>query len=517
MAINCRQLRSLSVVACLIVSSVSHADWSGASVWTFNDARAPLKASQGDARLEVYDPRGFHWHHRAMRVSSARRFGIPALSGDGKGRVLQLAVADADQGLRLIHAARPNGAMARHGQLANYTLVADLYWPPASHTQSRALVQTDPDNANDADLFFEPGPGGGLGVNGVYDGRLADGRWHRVAVSVRAATGSGGVGHINKVINGRWVGSHNTQGSGARSRWGLAHELLLFADDTGETAPLYIANLMFWPRAASLEQLEALGGAHERGPLHAGPRDPAAPGIEGQARFMAHRGHSCCAPENTLPAVRQALDHAVPYIEVDVRLSADGVAVLMHDATVERTTNGRGAVSQLAWSRLRQLDAGSWFDPAYRGVSVPRLSQVLALTKGRAIVYLDVKDSRLAPAIASALRRAGAAPADIRVWETGRLEMARRFRRHLPQAPLIWGTPVNTPQAFQELKQLGVVGFELAENTLSAPFVAQAHRHDMSVAAFTVFSPQRMHSLLRMGVDIIETDFPVQLRARLAD
>lgn len=510
------KLRCLPAV-CLLASSACLADWSGASIWTFDDAQAPLKTSQGEAQLTVYDPRGFHWHHRAMRVSTPQRFGIPALPGDGQRRVLQLAVRDADQGLRLSHAAPPNGAMARYGQLSNYTLVADVYWPSASQAQSRALIQTDSANADDADLFFEPGPGGGLGVNGVYDGRLAGGRWHRIAISVRAATGSGGVGHINKVINGRWVGSHNTQGLGDSSRWGLGRDLLLFSDDDGETAPLYIASLMFWPRAASLEQLNALGGVHALGPLHAGVDDPLPPAVAGQARFMAHRGHSCCAPENTLSAVRQAVDLGVPFIEVDVRLSADGVAVLMHDATVERTTNGRGAVSQLAWSRLQQLDAGSWFDPDYRSERVPRLSQVLAITKGRAIVYLDVKDSRLAPAIANALQRSGASPDDIRVWETGRVDMARRFRRHLPRVPLIWGSPVTTDKQFQVLKQLGVVGFELAENTVQATFIEQARQHNMSVAAFTVFSPQRMQELLHMGVDIIETDFPAQLRARLAN
>src|SRR5262249_5347260 len=79
----------------------------------------------------------------------------------------------------------------------------------------------------------------------------------------------------------------------------------------------------------------------------------------------AHRGFSAIAPENTMPALHAALDAGAQLAEIDVRMTLDGALVLMHDAVVDRTTNGRGLVSALTLLEVRQLDAGSWFGRSY--------------------------------------------------------------------------------------------------------------------------------------------------------
>jgi glycerophosphoryl diester phosphodiesterase len=94
---------------------------------------------------------------------------------------------------------------------------------------------------------------------------------------------------------------------------------------------------------------------------------------------VAHRGYSAVAPENTLPALTAAVLAGASHVEFDVRTTADGVPVVIHDRTVDRTTNGSGHVWDLSLLEVLSLDAGSWFSPAYAGVRVPTLAETLDL------------------------------------------------------------------------------------------------------------------------------------------
>lgn len=106
---------------------------------------------------------------------------------------------------------------------------------------------------------------------------------------------------------------------------------------------------------------------------------------------VAHRGYSAVAPENTMPALAAAVRSGATLVEFDVRTSADGVPVVFHDRTVDRTTDGSGHLWELTCEQLRALDAGSWFSPAYAGVRVPLLSEVLELDMGDAELLLEIK------------------------------------------------------------------------------------------------------------------------------
>jgi glycerophosphoryl diester phosphodiesterase len=106
---------------------------------------------------------------------------------------------------------------------------------------------------------------------------------------------------------------------------------------------------------------------------------------------VAHRGYSAVAPENTLPALAAAVRAGATHIEFDVRTTADGVPVVIHDRTVDRTTNGSGQVWDLTVDEIRALDAGSWFSPAFAGTKVPLLSEVLSLPLGDASLLLEIK------------------------------------------------------------------------------------------------------------------------------
>ena len=114
---------------------------------------------------------------------------------------------------------------------------------------------------------------------------------------------------------------------------------------------------------------------------------------------IAHRGASMEAPENSLAAIDTAIRMGCDIVEVDVRLSRDGKVVLIHDARVDRTTNGRGRVDELTWPHLRELDAGINFPKAFEGTQIPSLSEAIDLVRGRAKLYLDLKVANLEPVV----------------------------------------------------------------------------------------------------------------------
>lgn len=107
---------------------------------------------------------------------------------------------------------------------------------------------------------------------------------------------------------------------------------------------------------------------------------------------VCHRGGNHFAPENTLAAARLILEQGADYLELDVRESADGELMVMHDATVDRTTDGRGRVDKLSLAQLRELDAGLWFSPRYRGEVVPTLAEMIELCQyyGKQM-YIEIK------------------------------------------------------------------------------------------------------------------------------
>ncbi len=107
--------------------------------------------------------------------------------------------------------------------------------------------------------------------------------------------------------------------------------------------------------------------------------------------IFAHRGAKRIAPENTLPAFAAALEMGVDGIELDVHLSRDGRLVVIHDETLDATTNGHGPVSALTAAELAALDAGSHFDPAFAPVGVPTLDEVMDLVDDRCVVNIEVK------------------------------------------------------------------------------------------------------------------------------
>lgn len=214
-----------------------------------------------------------------------------------------------------------------------------------------------------------------------------------------------------------------------------------------------------------------------------------------------------------MAAIDRAFKSGATAVEVDVRLTSDRVPVLMHDEKVDRTTNGAGLVSGTRLSKLKTLDAGSWFDPAFAGERVPTLAEALAAARGRGKLLLDVKLPGMGRPIAKALRQAGVGPEAIRVYRSNESGSHRDILRHIPGADLLYGGTPGSPEEFRRLKGEGVMGFDVDISTVTQALTAAAHDHGLPVTVYTALDPEAMLRAGEAGVDGIETDFPAVLNA----
>ncbi len=249
---------------------------------------------------------------------------------------------------------------------------------------------------------------------------------------------------------------------------------------------------------------------------------PGCPYVAGAPLLVAHRGGSGIAPENTLTAFRSAVQEwGADMLEMDVRLTRDGEVVVIHDATVDRTTDGTGPVASFTYPELQQLDAGARFvDPegkasfAGTGVKVPRFEDVLtALPNTR--LNVEAKEPQVADRLVAVIRRHGA---ERRVLVAAEFERTRRSVRGYPGP---WGASRHHVLFFLLSARLPGGGLYTPEvDILQVPevwkgirivnrrFVREAHRRNLPVQVWTVDAPDDMRRLLAMGVDGIQTDRP---------
>ncbi len=229
-------------------------------------------------------------------------------------------------------------------------------------------------------------------------------------------------------------------------------------------------------------------------------------------RIIAHRGHSAAAPENTPAAFRAAAAmDGVDLIECDVRLSADGVPVIIHDRTVERTTDGTGEVSELSLDQLRGLDAGSWFAPQFAGQRIPTLAEYLDAISGKTPL-IEVKDPAAAPRVAVELDRRGLL--ESAVVQSFHLEALGRLRRERPTLRL--GCLVVVPPEAQVRRQAAALGIDLLvclDGVLHLRSLKACLRTGFEVWSWTVNDPARMAWLIDHGVTGLITDDPALVPA----
>ena len=228
--------------------------------------------------------------------------------------------------------------------------------------------------------------------------------------------------------------------------------------------------------------------------------------------IIVHRGFAHTAPENTLAAVRAALELPVDAIEIDVYLSADGVPVVMHDPTVDRTTDGHGPVCSLTLAQLNELRAHiGWQERSLPPEPVPTLREVSQATRGRRLLCVEVKPKGIEQEVLAEIRRADAVEW-VWMWTFFR-SILGRFHELEPRIPAAWlcaGFVGLSPERFMEMAvDLGAAGVSVEIQDLSPEVVAQAHARGLAIYSYDKERPEAWAKHLAWGVDAIVTDDPL--------
>ncbi|MFF4172305.1 glycerophosphodiester phosphodiesterase [Streptomyces sp. NPDC001744] len=230
---------------------------------------------------------------------------------------------------------------------------------------------------------------------------------------------------------------------------------------------------------------------------------------------IAHRGASSAAPENTLVSDEVARRGRAQWIENDVQPSKDGVPYVLHDTTVDRTTDGTGAIRSLTSAQLDALDAGSWFAPVYTGVHVPTLAAQLADLRQRGgNLLLEIKGRHSRAEVARIVEEVRAQNMAGRVFVQSFDVPSLRYTRELaPELPLGLLRDTLDPDPVAVSADLGLAAYNVSHVALAArpEVVGRLHAANVAVNVWTVDAPARWKEMDSLGVDGIITNRPAEL------
>jgi glycerophosphoryl diester phosphodiesterase len=229
-------------------------------------------------------------------------------------------------------------------------------------------------------------------------------------------------------------------------------------------------------------------------------------------RWIAHRGAGKLAPENTLAAFRLGAEYGYRMFECDAKLSADGVVFLMHDATLERTTNGHGIGGDLPWHALSQLDAGSWHSRTFAGEALPTLEALARFCRANGhLLNIEIKPTPGTEAatgeavarLAAHLWAGAASPPLLTSFQPEALAAAQQTTPELPRGLLV---DTLWEGWFEKAQALGCVAVVANYALWDAATVAQVHGAGMRCLSYTVNDDWAAQHLLDLGTDGIITD-----------
>lgn len=226
--------------------------------------------------------------------------------------------------------------------------------------------------------------------------------------------------------------------------------------------------------------------------------------------IWAHRGASGRAPENTLAAFQAALADGTDGIELDIHLSRDGVPVVIHDETLDRTSTGHGPVASQNLAALRRLDAGSWFDPGFAGERLPTLAEVLDWAEDRLRINIEIKTPAAGRAVLELLSNFPAARVLVSSFDHRLLAYLRRRDARLPLGFLndsrFWH------RALKRAVAAGAESFHPRRDRLSRHLLATCREQGLKVFPWTVDSLDEALVLRERGVSGLFTNHPERMQ-----
>jgi len=235
---------------------------------------------------------------------------------------------------------------------------------------------------------------------------------------------------------------------------------------------------------------------------------------------IAHRGASALAPENTIAAFERAVELGADAIEFDIHLSQDGELVVIHDDTLDRTTDGCGLVHQRSLAELMRLDAGRWFGAGFAGQRIPRLDEVLDRFAGKVPLALEIKAGstffpRIEEKVVSALReRAAIDQAAVASFDHYALRRLKEIEPTIRTAALLVGRPVSLSAIAGPAKADGLA---LEASFVTKTEVEACRAAGLQIVVWVVNDPAQMRHFIGLGVDGIITDRPDLLRLALTE
>ena len=225
-----------------------------------------------------------------------------------------------------------------------------------------------------------------------------------------------------------------------------------------------------------------------------------------QIEIVVHRGANALAPENTWESAKAALDYGAKWIEVDVRKSKDDVLFNLHDETLDRTTNGKGLLSDMLSENVRKLDAGSWMGPQFVGLHVPTIAEMLDSLQDKAYVFFDVKRGTPIPALVSLVREKGFA--DKSFFWFGDEGMLREFISLAPEMKIkVNASDIQRLKYWQGICTPSYV--EIAPEKITDEFRAYCHQHGIKVmAACQEDDTSQFQLVIDKQADLVNLDRP---------
>jgi glycerophosphoryl diester phosphodiesterase len=227
---------------------------------------------------------------------------------------------------------------------------------------------------------------------------------------------------------------------------------------------------------------------------------------------VGHRGDNHGSPENTNISYVNAIAMKTPIVEMDLRLTKDNVLVLLHDASVDRTSNGKGKIVEMSLADAEKLDAGTWKDPKYKAEPIPRVETIANTCRDKAIMMLDLKCTGLGPSLAELRKKLDFPAAEqwiLAPWED---DEGVELRKYLPDVPMIRLTSKTVDRAdeayFSKMKSIGFSGFSVDWHWLSLSFINAAHHAGMKVYTWTINDAADIDGAVLAGVDGVITDQP---------
>lgn len=230
---------------------------------------------------------------------------------------------------------------------------------------------------------------------------------------------------------------------------------------------------------------------------------------------IAHRGASGHAPENTMAAFKKAVAMGAAFIETDLQLSRDARLVAIHDATLNRTTNGQGAVHDMTLTDLRRLDAGAWFGSEFAGERIPTLEELLEFSKKNDVVfYLELKPAGSwggEHALIGALRQSGEIPRAVVISFDPSVVLNLRKIEPTLMTGLLFDGQIEKP--IRKAVEVGARQLVARADLVTPALLAEARKNDVQIVCWTVNHPAHMRMLIAAGVNGIMSDYPDRLVA----